>query len=146
MKATWVIVADKSAARIFSVPSPMGELEEVATLAHPEGRLHDRDLRTDQPGQTRDSAGYAMHGMEPKVKPKEQEAMNFARYVAKHIETARVKNQLERVVIVAAPEFLGNLRNAMEEDTKKIVAGEHSLNVTKLRSEEIRKRLPERLW
>ncbi|HVF64732.1 MAG TPA: host attachment protein [Casimicrobiaceae bacterium] len=146
MPATWVVVADSAGARIFNAPSANGALDEIATFAHPEGRAHDRDLKTDQPGMTKDRVGYARHGMEPKVKPKEQEAINFARFLAKHLEAARSKNEVSRLVLVAAPEFLGHLRNVMDNEAKKIVAGEHSLNVTKLKPDEIRKRLPDRLW
>ena len=146
MRATWVVVADSSAARVFTAASQASALEEIASYAHPEGRLHDRDLRTDQPGMTKDRAGHAMHGMEPKVKPKTQEAMAFAREIAGHIEAARSKNQIERVILVAPPEFLGHLRNALDGDAKKIVDGEYNLNLVRQTPAEIRKHLPEKLY
>ena len=146
MPATWVVVADSSAARIFVAASPTGSLEEIESYAHPEGRAHDRDLRTDEPGMTKDSAGYAMHGMEPKVKPKEQEAIAFARSLARTIEAARSKSEIDRVILVAAPEFLGHLRSALDDDARKIVEGEFNLNVVRMSPEDIRKRLPEKLY
>jgi protein required for attachment to host cells len=146
MGATWVVVADSSAARIFNAPSPTGALQEIASYAHAEGRLHESDMRTDEPGMTKDRAGYAKHGMEPKVKPKEQEAIAFARLLAKRIELARSKSEIERVVLVAPPEFLGHLRAVLDEDARKIVDGEHNLNVVRMTPEEIRRHLPERLY
>ena len=106
MPATWVLVADSSAARIFNAGSPTGSLDEIASYAHAEGRMHERDMRTDEPGMTKDSAGYAKHGMEPKVKPKEQEAITFARFLADRLESARSKNEIGRIILVAPPEFL----------------------------------------
>jgi protein required for attachment to host cells len=146
MGATWVVVADSSAARIFNAPSPTGALEEIASYAHAEGRLHESDMRTDEPGMTKDRAGYAKHGMEPKVKPKEQEAIAFARLLAKRIELARSKSEIERVILVAAPEFLGHLRDVLDEDARKIVDGEYNINVVRMSPDEIRKHLPERLY
>lgn len=146
MPATWVVVADSSAARIFDADSPNGALQEIASYAHPEGRAHEGDLRTDQPGVTKDRMGYARHGLEPKVKPKEQEAIAFARSLADRIEAARAKSEIERVILVAPPEFLGHLRSVLDADARKIVVGEHNINVVKLRPEEIRKHLPEKLY
>ena len=146
MPATWVVVADSSAARIFDVESPTGSLQEIASYAHPEGRLHESDLRTDQPGVTKDRMGYARHGLESKVKPKEQEAIAFARSLAERIEAGRSKNEIERVILVAPPEFLGHLRSVLDDDAHKIVVGEHNINVVKLRPEEIRKHLPDKLY
>jgi protein required for attachment to host cells len=146
MPSTWVVVADSSAARIFVAGSPTGALQEIESYAHTEGRAHERDFRTDEPGTTKDSAGYAKHGMEPKVRPKEQETIAFARFLAQRIELARAKGKIERVILVAPPEFLGHLRSTLDDDAKKIVGGEYGLNVVRMRPEEIRGRLPERLY
>ena len=146
MPATWVVVADSSAARIFDVESPSGSLQEIASYANPEGRAHEGDLRTDQPGVTRDRMGYARHGMQPKVTPKDQEAIAFARSLADRIEAARAKSEIDRVILVAPPEFLGRLRSVLDDDARKIVVGEHNINVVKLRPEEIRKHLPDKLY
>ena len=108
MPATWVVVADSSAARFFTVGSPTSGLEEIASFAHPEGRRTSATCEPTQPGMTKDRVGYAMHGMEPKVKPKEQEAIAFARLLAERIEAARSKSEIERVILVAPPEFLGS--------------------------------------
>jgi len=146
MPSTWVVVADSSAARIFDAPAATGALTEIESFAHTEGRLHERDLRTDQPGTTKDRAGYAKHGIEPRTNPKEHEAVVFARMLAETIERARAKSQIERVLLVAPPEFLGHLRSALDANARKIVEGEFNLNVVRLAPDEIRKRLPERLY
>ena len=146
MPSTWVVVADSSAARVFVAGSPTGALQEIASYAHAEGRAHERDFRTDEPGTTKDSAGYAKHGMEPKVRPKEQEQIAFARFLAQRVEEARVRGEIERVILVAPPEFLGHLRGALDGDAKKIVASTFGLNVVRMRPEEIRGHLPDKLY
>ncbi len=95
---------------------------------------------------TKDRVGYAKHGMEPKVKPKEQEAIAFARLLAKRIEAARAKSEIDRVILVAPPEFLGHLRDVLDDNARKIVDGEHNLNLVRMPPDEIRQHLPERLY
>jgi protein required for attachment to host cells len=147
MPATWVVVADSSAARIFVAGSPTGALQEIASYAHAEGRAHERDMRTDEPGLvTKDRMGYARHAAEPKVRPKDQEQIAFARFLADHLEHARARGELQRIILVAPPEFLGHLRSELDQDAKKIVEGEYGLNVVRMRPEEIRGHLPERLY
>lgn len=146
MAVTWVVVADSSAARIFIAGSPTSSLEEVASYAHTEGRLHEADLRTDGPGRAFDSVGAGRHAMEPKVRPKEQEAVAFARLIAGHIDKARAKSEIGRLILVAPPEFLGHLRGTLNNDTKKIVEGEYKLNVVRMRAEEVRAHLPQKLY
>lgn len=146
MASTWIVVADSSAARIFDAPSATGALSEVASYSHAESRMHERDLRTDQPGATKDRVGYAKHGIEPRTSPKEQEAIVFARMLAETIERARAKSQIERVLLVAPPEFLGHLRSALDANARKIVEGEFKLNVVRLAPDEIRRHLPEKLY
>ena len=146
MASTWVVVADSSAARIFDAPLATGAISEIESFVHTEARMHERDLGTDQPGSTKDRAGYARHGIEPRTSPKEHEAMVFARMLAETIERARAKSQVERVLLVAPPEFLGHLRSALDANTRKIVEREFNFNVVRLAPDEIRKRLPERLY
>ena len=40
MKLTWLVVADNSKARIFTVDSRMGPIEEIESIYHGEARLH----------------------------------------------------------------------------------------------------------
>ena len=146
MASTWIVVADSSAARIFDAPSATGALNEIASYAHAESRLHERDLRTDQPGTTKDRTGSAKHGIEPRTSPKEHEAIVFARMLAETIERARAKSQIQRLLLVAPPEFLGHLRSAMDANTRRIVEGEFTLNVVRMAPDEIRRHLPQRLY
>ena len=146
MPATWVVVADSAAARLFRVPSPTGPLEEFESYAHTEGRAHTRDLVSDQQGRAFDSMGQGRHAMEPRVDPKEQEKIGFARLLADRVRSARSKGEIERVFLVAPPEFLGYLRSNLDSETKRVVQGEFALNVVRMRTEDIRSRLPDRLY
>jgi protein required for attachment to host cells len=143
MTRTWVVVADSAMARVFVVPGPGAPMRELEGFAHPEARLPVRELTSDLPGRAFDSVGSGRHGMQSKVGPKEQEAIAFARFVADRIESARTGHELDRLVLVAAPAFLGRLRAALSDEARRLVDGELDLDLTRLPPDEIRRRLPE---
>lgn len=147
MPNTWVVVADSAAARIFRSPTPTGPLEEFEAYAHAEGRAHVRDLVTDEQGRQFESFGQGNRSaMEPRVDPKEHERIAFARLLAERVRAARAKGEVNRVFLVAPPEFLGHLRGCLDGETRRLVEGEYPLNVVRMKPAEIRTRLPERLY
>jgi len=146
MGKAFVLVADSAYARIFTADSPMGPLSELAALTHPESRLHERDLVSDAPGRTFDSMGDGRHGMEVAVRPKQQEAIEFAGEVARRLEEGLQRQEFAHLVLVAAPEFLGLLRGKLDASVRDRVTLEIAKNLVKHSPEEIRRTLPERLY
>jgi len=146
MEAIWILVADTSKARIFSATSPISDFEEVQLIEHPEARLHQQDLKTDKHGSTPDGAvNSSSHGMDSAVNPKEQEAIEFAKQVSGVLEQANNASKYERLVVVAAPAFLGLLREHFPTPVTKKVSREIDKNLTQFRVDEIRSHLPERI-
>jgi protein required for attachment to host cells len=145
MLTTWIITADSSRARIFKTESPRGPLQELEVLIHPEARLHTQDLTSDFPGRTFDSAGEGRHAMGQPVDPKEQEAIRFAKHLADHLEAARVDGQFDKLIIAAAPKFLGQLRQHLSGQLTSMVTQEIDKNLTQHATKDIRNHLPERL-
>jgi len=144
MPNTWIVVADSGSARIFTADSPTGKLVEQEDYAHSEARVPERRLVSDRLGQTRNSQGR-LHAYAGEVTPQEAESRAFARVLADRLEGARAQGDLEHIVLVAAPEFLGRLRSALDGETRKRVDAELPLNLTALRAEDIRLRLRDRL-
>ena len=146
MPNTWVVVADSSRARIFKAETPLGPLHELETLAHPEGRLHTQDLTSDLPGRAFDTTGEGgRHAMEQQVDPKEREALKFARQISEYLEAAQDESKFHKLVIVAAPRFLGHLRQCLSTRLNGLIAHEIDKNLTQQTAEDIRRHLPERL-
>ncbi len=57
MKLTWLVVADNSRARIFSVDSRMGPIQEIESIEHAEARLHEQNMTSDLPGRSNGKGG-----------------------------------------------------------------------------------------
>ena len=79
------------------------------------------------------------------VSPKEQEQIRFAKSIVDRLETGRVENAFERLIVVASPEFLGQLRVNFSTSLKSLLSLEIDKDYVSLRAEELRARLPDRL-
>lgn len=165
MSATWILVADAARARIFNPQPPKprkkidfagragrivpvkpqpDELAEIAALVHPESELKGREIVSDGPGSFQERAG-GRHSGQPQTDLKHQAAQNFAMQVIARLEKARQEGQFDRLVLIAAPLFLGTLREKLTSPLRQMIALEIDKDYTKLRPDEIRSRLPEQL-
>lgn len=144
MHKPWIVVADQSRARIFTVDSPLGELQDLEALVHPEARLRTQSFGSDHPGRSFDSGGQGRHAMGTSVEPKEQEAIRFAKTVADHVRSACNDGRCNKLLLVAGPHFLGLLREH--------IGSLNNIDITEVRKNlgqqdirAIRDHLPERL-
>lgn len=142
MKTTWVLVADKSRARLFDWQS-RDVLNEIKTFVHPESRLHEQDLVTDRRGRAFDSAGEGRHAQQEPTSAKQHEAETFAKELVGMLDQRRNRQEFDRVVIMAAPQFLGQLREEMPPELQKIVLQEVNKSLAQGSADDIRKYLPE---
>lgn len=139
---TCVLVADASRARIFEAPLPKDGLTEIEELVHPASKMHPQDMASDEPGVSHDRVGQGVHGMEQETDIKKQEAMRFAKEVVDKITALQQKKDYAKLYVIAAPAFLGLLRNKFSNPTKNIIVDEISKNLTTFGIEEIRAQLP----
>jgi protein required for attachment to host cells len=142
MAGTWIVVADSARARIFTPAAQGRALEQVQELLHPSSRAHERELTTDRPGRSFDSDGPGRHAMSECVSPKEHEAWKLCKELADEIETARAQGRFDRLVLVAAPAFLGELRKTLSDQTARIVVEELDKNLAQMDTQDIVKHLP----
>jgi protein required for attachment to host cells len=143
MLKTWVVVADRARARIFSASTPKGPLTELEDLVLPEARSHERDLTSDRPGRAFDSGGIGRHAMEAPTTAKEQAALSFARTIAERVESGRVSGECQQLVLVAPPDFLGRLKKQLGSQCAKLLTRQIGKNLTQFDVAEIRSHLPE---
>ena len=142
MKSTMIIVADSARARVFTFAADRSELVEIDDLAHPEGRLHDREITSDLPGKDIGGTGSGGHTHEEKVSPVEHELSEFARRIAHYLDDARKANKLSKLMLLAAPAFLGELRSQFSAELKKLIVFELDKNLAKMDVADIKKHLP----
>lgn len=142
MGNTWVVVADGTRARLFTRHRNR-KLEEFDTLLSPEHRLHEGDLVTDRDGRAFDSGGAGRHAMGNKNTAKDHEMGIFAKRLAARLEEGRHAGELERLVLIAPPRFLGQLRNNLSEHSAGLVALTIDKELTTLSADKLEAHVPE---
>jgi protein required for attachment to host cells len=121
MPVTWVLVADRGGARLFTHRGRSKGLQRLEEIPHPEGRLKNGELNADKHGRSFDSTGNGRHAMSTSESPTEHLAARFARELAHRLDQGSQQQRYERLVLVAAPRFLGMLRGAMGATAKSTV-------------------------
>lgn len=137
MSKTWIIVAESSRARWFSVETRHTPLVEIEDMLNPSSKLHESELTADLPGRTVGSGG-SKHALEAETSPKEVAALAFAKEIADRIEHARTQNQVENILLACPPKFLGLLRNQLTEQSQKLVSISVDKNLVEMDESEIR--------
>ena len=135
---TWIVVADRGRARIFGGEWPaLDDFREIKTLVHPEGELHQRDVESDEPGRLYEAKG-PKHAAEPKTDFKHHTAIEFAHEIVRDLQRGKDDNAYGRLLLIAAPLFLGVLRDELPDPLKKLVVAELDKDLTHLDQDAIR--------
>ena len=120
-KAFWVVVADEAQAIIYTRTARSGPLSELARLDNPDGRKKPGELTSDRGGRSFDSGGQGRHAMgQEKPGPKEHIIAAFAKQIAIRIAKALHNGSCRGYVLVAAPRFLGVLRDAVSNNCNRV--------------------------
>lgn len=127
-----IVVADQSEARFYDAEHPDSGLRLIGRFTDPDAHLHDRDFKSDRPGRVFDHApdpsgrrgATAHHGTGGERRPRRHEAEMFADRIAAHVQAAHRQNEFDRLVLMAAPGFLGLLRQALPVSIRATVAAE----------------------
>jgi protein required for attachment to host cells len=113
---TWILCADRAHARVYFTPGR--HLQLLQSVEHPEGRLHDSEIATDQAGQEQARSGHRPHALATHESPSETVARRFAKELATLVHDGRVDGRFDHLVLVAEPSFLGLLDEALDDATR----------------------------
>lgn len=146
MNNTWILVAHRGGARLFENKGPGKGLNLLHDIPHPEGRLKNKDIGADKPGRSFDSRGQGRHALSTEQEPTAHLAEQFAKQLSTMLEDGRSQQRYAKLVLVAEPRFLGNLRAALSSPTAALVtatldkdlAGVEQHNMTKHLSDIVR--------
>ena len=142
MERMWIVVADEGRARFFERAGRAAELEEVAQLDDELARERAAALQRDAQGRLYGKGERVMgHTAEPHTEPRRKEAQRFARRVALFLLKALQAQRYERLQLVAAPAFLGLLRQELPPLVRRHVVGELALDLVHLDPRELARRL-----
>lgn len=141
MSFTWVVVADSSKARFFSLQSRTEPMQEMEGMVHSEGRMRDQDEISDRQGGLAGGHGEGGHAFELPTEPKHHEAEVFAKQIADKLELGRVNHGFNKLMLVAPPAFLGTLRHALNGHVQALVSHSLDKNLVEASEAEIREHI-----
>lgn len=144
MNDCWVIVADSARVRLFRKAEGQC-LEEFDVMLNPDSRLREQDLVSDGPGRGLNRARSGRFSMAETESHREQAEKVMASELAKRLRGSRLDGSLGRLHILAAPHFLGQLRNSLDDETRSLIRSEVAKNVSRLGATAIRAQLPKYL-
>lgn len=144
MSNCWVVVADSSRVRLFHKAEGQS-LEEFDVMLNPDARLREQDLVSDDQGHGLNRSRSSRFAMSEAESHREHAEKTMALELARRLRQARLDGSLSRLHVLAAPRFLGQLRNSLDAETSELVQSETAKNVSRLDARAIRAQLPEYL-
>jgi len=110
----WVLVADESRAIVYTRDTSKAPLLELFTMENPEARKKPGERHTDTGGRSFDSHGKGRHTMTKEKSASERQAsIRFAKEISSRINKAVHSGSCRRFAVIAAPRFLGFIRQSL---------------------------------
>lgn len=138
---TWVLIADGSHARLLETSGHGNPFTQVPHLATSTELPPSRDLGTERPPRTHDSMGSARHAITPRTDAHRELKRSFAEEIAETLHDQLVAGAFAKLVIVAPPVTLGDLRKALSKQVSDHVVAEVAKDLVKVPNDEIRSHL-----
>ena len=115
---TWIVIANAVEAQFYQVNGKLAEL--IKTLEHPDSRLKSKNLTSDKPGSYQTSHSARGHFVSADV-PHLDEQDHFSREINAELETQRLHNSYQTLVLCAEPHFLGLLKKHMNNQVRGLL-------------------------
>jgi protein required for attachment to host cells len=141
---TWVVIADAARARVFETRGRGTKLAAVDDMAMDVELAPSRELASDRPGRSFESVGSTRHAMEG-TDPHREQKRRFARRIAEAVEARQAANSFDRLVLVAPPVTMGDLRAVLPAKVKAAVAAEVVADLTNTPMRELPAHLSEHI-
>jgi protein required for attachment to host cells len=119
---TWILVADQSRAQLYLNVGPGKQLSKVKDIAAPPPSVPRHDDSHD--GQDR-----------------RYEGEDFAGELCEILQEGRVQNHFERLILVASPKFLGQIRAKLDRATEATVTATLDKDYMRFSDQDIQRHL-----
>lgn len=146
MTDTWILVADRARARLFSLDERASQLKEIEDFVNAAARTPGHERGHAPPPRVHDRLGEGRHAIEAHTSPREKSAQQFAAMLASVLEHAHAERRCRDLVLIAPPGFLGMLNAALGAHLRAAVVLKLAKNLTRSTAETIRAELPRSLF
>ncbi len=134
---TWILIADGAHARILTNEGPGRGVTHLPDFDLNAPHEADRVINADRPGRTFDRSGPGRHAMEPASSPHRLRKSKFAKELVALLHRKLSENAYDRLIVVAPPTMLGDLRSEMSKPVLERISGELAKDLTHTPDREI---------
>lgn len=138
---TWVLIADGARARILENDGPSHGLTALEGLVFHGDHSATHDLVSDREGRSFSSHGPRRSAIDARSDPHRDLKTKFAHQLADALAQGLEQNSYDRLIIVAPPVTLGDLRSAISDRVRAKVVGEVAQDLTKIPNGEVAEHL-----
>ena len=125
----WYVIADGGKAR-FVERDEGGHFRTVVSFVSTEMRSRSSDIGRDRPARAQESATATRHAIEPKRDLKEAAEEDFVKLVADELDAGYKRKQFDKLVLVAPPKALSELKNSLNKPLGKLVVDDLQKDLT----------------
>ncbi len=135
---TWILAADGNQARLLKGVNLLkdGQQSPEQEVFRWEPKKA-QDIMADKPGRGHSSAGAGRSAMEYSSDPVREEQQKFTAEVACRIDGYAAEGAFDRLVVCAAPQTLGDLRNKLSDKSRMLTMAEIDKNFSNLPTEKL---------
>ena len=139
----WILVADKHIVRLFK---KNGHGVEAFGEITPDV-VERKEINNKSVGRTiSSSSGSIHHKYEPHMNKSRKESLSFVHEISAWLDKSMKENAFDRLVLVAAPQTLGDLRKLLTRPVHSRVVAEVDKDLTKLSRDDLQAELEKIVW
>jgi protein required for attachment to host cells len=138
---TWIVIADGAHAKVFEFTPEKPRLAAVKDIAFTIDLPATHDLVSDRPGRVFESHGPASHAKAPRSDPHRELKRSLAHKIADALQASLAEQRFDKLVLVAPPTTLGDLREALADGVRARVTAELAKDLVKLPATELQEHL-----
>ncbi|RPI33141.1 MAG: host attachment protein [Hyphomicrobiaceae bacterium] len=127
----WYVIADGGRAR-FVARDDKGAFRTVSSFVSTDLHARSSDLGRDRPSRVNESASPGRSAIEPRRDLHEAAKEDFIKIVAEQIEVEHDRGQFDKLMLVAPPGVLTELKKALSKPVAKLVAKKLQKDLTKV--------------
>ena len=140
MKPDWILIANAAGARLLQ-REPGSPLVVLKSFEHAASRVRSSELGDAKAGRQKADSAFGGAALPPRMDPHHKQHLLFARELADELEQAAGEGRFHRLTLYASSPFLGELKDALGDGARRLLAGTHDVDLTSFGLAEIEARL-----
>jgi protein required for attachment to host cells len=129
---TWVLIADGANAKVYQFSEEEPKLQAVKDVSFNIDLPRTHDIVSDRPGRSFESQGRTRHAKSSRSDPHRELKRNLARKIADALKSSLTAKRYNKLVLVAPPVTLGDLRDALAKSVLARVIDEVAQDLIKV--------------